>query len=340
MKKILSALLAVAMLGTLCACGTQTDKETDDTTAVTTVAGEGTTDGKYTIGICQIAQHPALDAATEGFMEAVEAGLGKENVTFNNQNASGETANCTTIITGFVSDGVDLILANATAPLQAAASATKTIPVLGTSITDYASALQIANWNGTVGGNISGASDLAPLDQQAAMVKEWFPDAKTVGILYCSAEANSKYQVDTITPYLEQLGYTVKAFSFTDTNDVASVTKTACDESDVIYIPTDNTAASNASAIANVTVPEKVPVIAGEQGICSNCGVATLSIDYKSLGKTTGEMAVKILKGEANISEMPVEYSDSFVKYYNPDICEKLGVKIPSEEYTALSAEG
>ena len=212
--------------------------------------------------------------------------------------------------------------------------------MLGTSITDYAYALQISNWNGTVGGNISGASDLAPLDQQAAMIKEWFPDAKNVGILYCSAEANSKYQVDTITPFLEQLGYTVKSYSFTDTNDVASVTKTACDESDVIYIPTDNTAASNGKAIANVTVPAKTPVVAGEQGICSNCGVATLSIDYKSLGETTGKMAVKILKGESKVSEMPIEYSNSFVKYYNPDICEQLVIKVPSDEYTALNTEG
>lgn len=266
MKRFLLALLAAATLGTMCACGSESGTGTSETTA----NGGAASDGKYKIGVCQLAQHPALDAATEGFIEAVEAGLGKDNVEIINQNASGESNNCTTIISGFVSDGVDLILANATAPLQAAASATKTIPVLGTSITDYASALQISNWNGTVGGNISGASDLAPLDQQAAMIKEWFPDAKNVGILYCSAEANSKYQVDTITPFLEQLGYTVKSYSFTDTNDVASVTKTACDESDVIYIPTDNTAASNGKAIANVTVPAKTPVVAGEQGICSN----------------------------------------------------------------------
>ena len=210
MKRFLLALLAAATLGTMCACGSESGTGTSETTA----NGGAASDGKYKIGVCQLAQHPALDAATEGFIEAVEAGLGKDNVEIINQNASGESNNCTTIISGFVSDGVDLILANATAPLQAAASATKTIPVLGTSITDYAYALQISNWNGTVGGNISGASDLAPLDQQAAMIKEWFPDAKNVGILYCSAEANSKYQVDTITPFLEQLGYTVKSYSF------------------------------------------------------------------------------------------------------------------------------
>ena len=337
-KRLLAALMAGAMALSMTACGSSSGS--DDSNAAS--GGDGASAGSYKVGVVQLMQHVALDAATKGFQdkltELVEADGGK--VEINVQNASGESNNCTTIISGFVSDGVDLILANATAPLQAAASATKTIPVLGTSITDYASALLISNWNGTVGGNISGASDLAPLDQQAAMIKEWFPDAKNVGILYCSAEANSKYQVDTITPFLEQLGYTVKSYSFTDTNDVASVTKTACDESDVIYIPTDNTAASNGKAIANVTVPAKTPVVAGEQGICSNCGVATLSIDYKSLGETTGKMAVKILKGESKVSEMPIEYSNSFVKYYNPDICEQLGIKVPSDDYTALDTEG
>ena len=184
---------------------------------------------------------------------------------------------------GFVSNGVDLILANATAPLQAAAQATADIPVLGTSITDYATALDISDWTGTVGNNISGTSDLAPLDQQAAMIQELFPDAKSVGLLYCSAEPNSVYQCDVIEGYLNEEGYTVARYAFTDTNDVTSVAQTAADNSDVIYIPTDNTAASNTEAIANVVIPAKVPVVAGEEGICSGCGVATLSISYYDL---------------------------------------------------------
>ena len=172
---------------------------------------------------------------------------------FDEQNASGESANCPTIINGFVASKVDLIMANATPALTAATSATADIPILGTSVTDYASALEIDNWNGTVGGNVSGTSDLAPLDEQAAMLQELFPDAKKVGLLYCSAESNSKYQVDVIKGYLEAAGLTCAEYAFTDTNDVASVTQKACDDSDVIYIPTDNTAASNTEALAIVT---------------------------------------------------------------------------------------
>ena len=234
---------------------------------------------KWTVGICQLVQHPALDAATQGFKDALIKGLG-DDVKIDEQNASGEAANCSTIVNGFVAKNVDLILANATAPLQAAASATSTIPVLGTSITDYASALEISGWTGTVGTNVSGTSDLAPLSEQASMIKELFPEAKKVGILYCSSEANSVYQVEEIEKDLAALSIATERFSFTDTNDVASVAQKAADSSDVIYIPTDNTAASNTEAIANVVIPAKTPVVAGEEGICAGCGVATLSISY------------------------------------------------------------
>ena len=186
-----------------------------------------------------------------------------------------------------------------------------------------------------MGGNVSGTSDLAPLDQQAAMIQELFPDAKTVGLLYCSAEANSQYQVDEMTKYLTELGLTATPYAFTDTNDVASVALAAC-ASDVIYIPTDNTAASNTEAIANVVLAEKVPVVAGESGICSGCGVATLSISYYDIGYATGEMAAKILTGEANISEMPIQYAPEVTKMYNAANCEALGVTVP-EGYEPLS---
>lgn len=295
-----------------------------------------TSSGTYTIGICQLVQHDALDAATKGFKDALIEEFG-DKVTFDEQNASGESVNCGPIINGFVSKNVDLILANATAPLQAAKSATSDIPILGTSVTDYASALEIEDWTGTVGGNVSGTSDLAPLEDQAAMVKEWFPDAKTVGILFCSAEANSQYQADVMTDELKKLGYTCKNFTFTDSNDVGSVTQNACKESDVIYIPTDNTAANNTEAIANIVLTEKVPVIAGESGICKGCGVATLSIDYYDLGYTTGKMAVKILKGEADISEMPVEFAPEVTKMYNADNCAALGITEIPDGYEKLS---
>ena len=343
MKKALALVLAALLLVSMAACTGTAPAATTAAAAETTAAAETeaseasaeTESGKtYTVGICQLVQHPALDAATQGFKDALTEALG-DAVSFNEQNASGESVNCATIVNGLVASQVDLILANATAPLQAAASATADIPVLGTAVTDYASALEIDNWTGTVGGNISGTSDLAPLDQQAAMLRELFPDAKTVGLLYCSAESNSKYQVDMIRGYLEQAGLTCEEYAFTDTNDVASVTQKACDSSDVIYIPADITAASNTEAIANVVLPAGVPVIAGEEGICQGCGVATLSISYYDLGYATGKMAVKILTGEADISTMPVEYAPQVTKKYNAANCETLGVTVP-DDYAAI----
>ena len=345
MKKAVSLMMAAAMTMGLAACGstasTDTAASAADTASSTEAAAStadstAAADGKvYNIGICQLVQHEALDAATQGFKDALVEKLGEGSVKFDEQNASGDSANCATIVNGFVSNGVDLILANATAPLQAAAQATADIPVLGTSITDYATALDISDWTGTVGNNISGTSDLAPLDQQAAMIQELFPDAKSVGLLYCSAEPNSVYQCDVIEGYLTEEGYTVARYAFTDTNDVTSVAQTAADNSDVIYIPTDNTAASNTEAIANVVIPAKVPVVAGEEGICNGCGVATLSISYYDLGYTTGEMAAKILAEGADVSTMPVEYAPNVTKKYNAANCEALGITPPAD-YVAI----
>ena len=317
MKKIIALLLAVMMLCAVTACG---GESADDT---------------YTVGICQLVQHPALDAATQGFKDALTEALG-DKVKFEEGNASNDSANCATIVNGFVSGGVDLILANATPALQAAASATDSIPVLGTAVTEYGVALSIDNFNGTVGNNISGTSDLAPLDQQADMITELFPDAKNVGILYCSGEPNSVYQAKVVKDCLEKKNIAVEVYTFADSNDVSTVTSSACANSDVIYIPTDNTAASCTEAISAVALPAGVPIVAGEEGICKGCGVATLSIDYYELGRTTGQMAVKILKGEANVSEMPIEYYPNPVKKYNADIASKLNVTIP-EGYTAIS---
>ncbi len=345
--KILALLMALAMVLSFAACSGGSDDKTtaaDNTTADVTDganpsgAAKGAAskeDAKYVVGVCQLVQHVALDAATQGFMDAINEALPGQ-VYFDSQNASGEPANCTTIVNGFVSGEYDLIMANATPALQAAAAATETIPVLATSITDYASALEIDGWTGTVGGNVSGTSDLAPLDQQAAMVKEWFPDASTVGIIYCTAEANSVYQAETIKGYLEAEGLTVNFYSFTDSNDVSSVTQKACDESDVIYIPTDNTAASNTEAIANIVLTEKVPVVAGEEGICKGCGVCTLSISYYDLGYETGKMAVQILTGAADISTMPVQFAAKVTKEYNAANVEALGLTVPSDEYVAI----
>lgn len=289
----------------------------------------------YTVGICQLVRHEALDAATQGFKDALEKALGSENVTFIEQNAQNDSNACSTIVTDFVSKKVDLILANATSALQAAFNATTTIPILGTSITEYGVALDIKDFNGTVGGNVSGTSDLAPLTEQGDMILELFPSAKKVGLLYCSAEPNSGYQVKVMEEYLTGKGITCTRYSFSDSNDISAVTTTAAAQSDVIYIPTDNTAASCSETIGNIVRDKKVPVVAGEKGICAGCGVATLSISYYDLGVKTGEMAAKILKGEAKVSDMSIEYA-SATKMYNAAICEELGITIP-DGYTAIA---
>ena len=325
MKKTLAILMAALMLLGLTACSSAPEATTEPAaTAEQTEQTAAPAEEKqsYTVGICQLVQHPALDAATQGFKDVLTEQLG-DSVTIEEGNASNDIPTCATIVNGFVSSGVDLIMANATPALQAAVAATNTIPILGTSVTEYGVALNISDFSGTVGGNVSGTSDLAPLDQQAAMVKELFPDAKTVGILYCSGEANSVYQANVVKECLEADGLTVNIFTFADSNDVSTVTTSAV------------AAASCTEAIAAVTVPAGVPVIAGEEGICKGCGLATLSINYYDLGRTTGEMAVKILKGEADISEMPVEYFQGPVKKFNKDMAEKLNVTIP-DEYVAI----
>ena len=320
MKKIIAVLLAVLMLLGLTACGASAPAD----------------DGKYVVGVCQLVPHVALDAATQGFVDKLTELLGEENVTIEVKVAAGDSATCAPIVNDFVTQGVDLIMANATPALQAAAAATADIPILGTSVTEYGVAMGIENFNGTVGGNVSGTSDLAPLDKQAAMIKEWCPDAQTVGLLYCSAEANSQYQVDTVQKYLEEMGLTVTQYPFADSNDMAAVTQTACDNSDVIYVPTDNTVASSTGIIDGICQTAGVPVIAGEEGICSGCGIATLSINYYDLGVKTAEMAYEILTGKADISTMAIGYADKQTPKYNAAICEALGIT-PLEGYEPIA---
>ena len=318
-KKLMSALLAAAMVVSLTACGGSNGASGDKT---------------YNVGICQLVEHPALDAATQGFVDALTEKLG-DQVTFDTQNAQGDAPTCSTITNTFAANNYDLILANATPALLAAISSTSSIPILGTSVTDYATAMEIDEWTGVTSTNVSGTSDLAPLDQQAACIKELFPDAKNIGILYCSAEPNSKYQATVITEYLEKDGYTVTEYKFSDSNDVASVTQAAADANDVLYIPTDNTAASCTEAIANVVIPAKVPVFAGEEGICAGCGIATLSISYYDLGRATGDMAYEILVNGADPASMEIEFAPNVTKKYNAANAEALGITIP-DDYEAI----
>ena len=299
--KLVSAVLVSTMVLSMTACG----------------SGEKT----YKVGILQQLEHPALDQATQGFQDALTKLMG-DSVTFDVQNAQGEQANCSSIATTFVSNNYDLILANATTALQASAAATSTIPVLGTSVTDYATALDIDDWTGATGKNISGTSDLAPLDQQEDMLVELFPDARNVGILYCSAEPNSVYQATEFGKYLDEDGISHKEYTVADSNDIASVVQSAVSEVDVIYIPTDNTMAG----------------IAGEEGICSGCGVATLSISYYDIGYKAGEMAYDILVNGKDISTMDIEYAPNVTKEYNAAICSDLGITVP-DDYVAIDAE-
>ncbi|MBQ5323066.1 MAG: ABC transporter substrate-binding protein [Oscillospiraceae bacterium] len=317
MKKIVSILMVLAMVLSMAAC-----------------SSEPAADDAYTVGICQLVQHEALDAATLGFKEALQEKLG-DKVTFVEHNASGDAATCVTICNQLVAEGVDLMMGNATAALQAAAAASATIPVVGTSITDYATALEIEGWTGKTGSNITGTADLAPLDEQAAMIKELFPEAKKVGILYCSAEPNSVYQSDVISGYLTDMGFEVEVFTFADSNDVANVTTAACAAADVLYIPTDNTAASCTETIANVAIPAGKAIVAGEAGICSGCGVATLSIDYYDIGYKAGEMAYEILVNGTNPGEMEIQYAPEVEKLFNEANCTALGITLP-EDYAPL----
>ena len=335
MKKIIAIVCVFTLVFALAACGGTAASTATEAPAQQTEESAG--EQSFVVGICQLVQHPALDAATQGFQDALTEKLG-DRVSFSVQNASGDSATCAVICNQFVSDEVDLIMANATPALQAAASATNEIPILGTSVTDYGTALGIDNWTGVSGTNISGTSDLAPLDGQAQMLQELFPDAKNVGLLYCSGEPNSKFQAENIIALLEEMGYTVNSYTFADTNDVSSVTATACGECDVLYIPTDNTAASCTEAINNVALNAGVPIICGEEGICSGCGVATLSISYYDLGYATGEMACEILLDGADVSSMEVRFAPNFTKEFNASICEALNISIPAD-YTAIAVD-
>ena len=320
MKKMIALLCAVLMLLALAACGQSAAPAAEKV---------------YTVGVCQLVQHPALDAATKGFTDKLTELLG-DKVSITVQNGAGDQPSCSVIVNQFVSDGVDLIMANATPALIAASGATSEIPILGTSITAYGAAFELDDWAGrSIALNVSGTSDLAPLDEQAAMLHDFFPDAKTVGILYCNAEANSKFQVETIKPLLEAFGYEVKTFEFAESNEVAPQTTSAVGECDVLYIPTDNTAASCAEAINNVALPAGVPIIAGEAGLCAGCGVATLSIDYYDIGVKTAEMAYDILVNGADVSSMDIAYAPVFTKMYNPDICSALNIEVP-DDFTAI----
>ncbi|MBO6309406.1 MAG: ABC transporter substrate-binding protein [Oribacterium sp.] len=347
----MAAVLAAASL-TACGSSTTPAASTEAAKAETAAATEAATeaakeesaapsdaaasDKKFTVGICQLVQHSALDAATKGFIDVLKEEYG-DNVVIDEQNAQGDSATCTTIINGFVSNEYDLILANATPALQSAMNATQDIPILGTSVTDYGTALAMDNFDASKGTgiNISGTSDLAPLDQQEDMILELVPEVKNVSILYCSAEANSQYQAAQIEKYLEEDGIAYKEFTFSDSNDLQSVVQSAVADCDAMYIPTDNTAASNMTVINNIVQPAGIPIICGEENMMKSGALATLSISYEDLGRATGKQAIEILSNGADVSTMPIAYAEATTKEYNKAYADAIGITIP-DDYTAV----
>ena len=341
MSKLLALLMALAMVFALSACSK------DDGNANASPAGNQSSDNQpadnqpddaqtgnegktYTVGIVQQMQHAALDAATEGFQDALTELLG-DKVTFNLQNGQNDPTMCSTIATGFVSNGYDLIMANATTALQSAVAATSEIPILGTSVTDYAVALADDSMDATVGTgiNVSGTSDGVPAQMYADLVKELLPDATKISIVYCSGEPNSVLQADQFIECMEALGATCTVYTFADSNDIQSVVTAAIADCDALYIPTDNTAASNMTIVANVCEPAGIPVICGEEGMCGTGGLATVSISYYDIGYECGKMAYEILVNGADVSAMPIGYAANPVKEYNADFAKAIGFEMP-----------
>ena len=316
MKKILALVLACALLLACCVSAVAEDKV-------------------YKVGILQLVQHNALDAATKGFRDALVELLG-DSVVFDEQNAQGEPANCAMIAAGFVAEEYDLILANATPALQASVAATRTIPVLGTSVTDYATALGDPTIDATVGtgANVSGTSDGVPAQLYADITVDLIPNVKKVAVLYCASEANSVLQAEQYKACLAAMDIECEIFTFTDSNDIQTVCAAAIEGVDALYIPTDNTAASNMTIVANVCVPAKMPIICGEENMMAVGGLATVSISYYDIGYITGEMAYEILVNGADISTMEIQYSPKAVKEYNPAFAAAIGFEAP-EGYAA-----
>lgn len=322
MKKILAAILVLAVVLTLAACGS--------TPAKSEPSAPQEKAQSFRVGILQQLEHPALDAATEGFKKALTDRLG-DRVSFDFVSAQNDINNCTTIANKFVSDKVDLIMANATSALQAAASATGEIPIVGVSITDYESAGVLKGNPNAPGGNVTGASDLAPLDLQAKLLVEVVPEAKTVGIVYCSSEANSVYQAETIKAHFEELGLQVKNFTVADSNEIQPVVTAAVEEVDALYIPTDNTMADNMELVKNITLNAKIPVISGEENACKNGGLVTISISYFDMGYKAGELAADILEGKAEPATSPIVYCTEVQRKFNPEVKEALGIELPAD---------
>ncbi len=318
MKRVLALIMTSLMLLGLCACDT---------------ANKANDDRVYSVGIVQLMQHVALDQATQGFQDALKEKLG-DKVTFNVQLASGETTNCTTIVTKFINDGVDLIMGNATPAVIAAKEATATIPIIGTSVTDYVSAeAAIVASNEAPGANVTGYSDMSDIAAHVELTKKLCPDAKVVAIVYCSAEPNSVIQGKQAKELYEKAGYTTVILTASDITTISTVVTSACDQADVIYIPTDNLFAENMESVKNITEPAKIPVICGEGGMVQSGGTASVAIDYYVLGYRAGEMAYAIMVNGANPATTPIGFmtADDMELVINEENMAAIGLTIPDD---------
>jgi len=320
MKKLIPGVLAVALAATvLGSCGEKKNKSAVQEEKV------------YKIGVVQLVEHPALDAAYKGFVDGLEsAGLknGKE-IIIDYQNAQNEQANCVTIAQKLVSSRSDLILAIATPAAQAVANQTESIPILVTAVTDPETA-NLVKSNKAPGTNVSGTSDLTPCAAQIDLLKQIVPDVKTVGMLFCSSEANSRFQIDLAEAQCQKVGLDYVEATVSNTNEVQQVVKSLIGKVDAIYTPTDNMIASCMATVSMEATAAKIPVICGEDGMVQGGGLATFGINYYELGKQTANMAVEILKNGANPAEMPIQYLENCDFSYNPEIAEELGIQIPA----------
>ncbi len=307
MKKILALVLALLMVLSLCACG-----------------GSGSSEGAYKVGICQLMVHDSLDKATQGFQDALteELKAAGKTVDFDLQ-VAGEANLCTTVINTFTAKKVDLIMANATPALLAGANATTTIPVLGTSVTDYAD-----TFGGSIPANVSGTSDAVPFAEQAQMMIDSLKlkSGDVVGVLYCTNESNSLIQYEAVKALFEAEGIVVEAYTFSETTELQTVVTNMASKVKAVYIPSDNTVAANDAIVGTICTEQKVPVYTSYGGaIC----YASLAIDYYELGAETGRMAAKILLGEATPADLEVKTLTPAVSY-NAELCQQLGIEIPA----------
>lgn len=318
-KKFLAAAAACLMVAGLAACGNKPSTPSNPDEKV------------FQIGIVQLAEHPALDEATRGFKEFLTEKLG-DKVQFNVQNAQGEQTNCTTIVNQFVSSKVDLIMANATNAVKAAREATSDIPVVGTSVTDYVFSGLVAS-NEAPGANVTGASDMNPVNVQVQLMKTLCPEVKTVGIVINSGEENSAIQAEEAKTAFEAEGFAVKIYSVADTNEIQTVVTAACNEVDAFYEPTDNLIAANVPTMSNITTAAGKPVICGEGGMCESGFLATYAISYYELGRAAGEQAYNILVNGADPATTPIFFFDvsNLSLVINEENAAELGITIPEE---------